>query len=63
MNFDETKLGTISNSLRVAAERFRENAATLTEAEHARLRDQFTRQADEATALYDAIATETGIAS
>lgn len=63
MKFNETQLGVISNALRVAAERFKENAANMREDGDPRLAAQFERQDHEATELYDAIAKTSGIAN
>lgn len=70
MTFTEAELGVISNALRVAAERFHENASeiqrnygnSLSEG-FKRLAEQFGRQEHEARKVYERLATETGIAS
>lgn len=61
MNFTDHDLTVISNALRVAADCFAINERTI--ADVSRLANQFTRQRDEALALYDRIAEETGVAS
>lgn len=61
MKFTETELGTISNALRVAAERFREHATADYIVE--KLKQQFARQADEANTIYQRIADEKGVQS
>jgi hypothetical protein len=62
MKFGETDLDVISNALRVAAERFDENAKVFAETQ-TYIAEQFTRQASEARRIYDSIASQTSIAS
>ena len=58
ITFTEEQLGTISNALRVAAERFDGYAADLCVP---RLVQQFERQAAQCRALHDLIAEREGI--
>lgn len=61
MTLTETDYLTISNALRVAAERFREHANSGIADE--RLKQQFARQAEAAEMLYVRLADETGACS
>jgi len=61
MNMTDEQLHVISNALRVAAERFDENAQC--EGLIKELQDQFKHQAANCRKLYNQIANETGYAS
>lgn len=63
MRFTEAEFSTLSNALRVAAERFDDDARVAGECHHVRLREQFIGQAAAARALYDRIAEEVGSVS
>jgi len=60
VNFTDTEFSTMSNALRVAAERFADHAK---ECGIPRLREQFEKQERECRALYGRIADENGAAS
>lgn len=64
MEFTEAQLGTISNALRVAAEKFAEDAAYLNDLDQFEaLTKQFKKQRFEAMELYTRIEAVKGIAN
>ncbi len=64
MIFTDEEMGVISNALRVASERFTENAKEFSIVVGMdRMTQQFIRQSTDARRLYERIAVETGVSN